>query len=112
MPCTGKVDILHLLEAFLAGADGVMVVGCLEGECHYVRGNLKARQRVGRAKRILGETRIGGERLDMFNLAASQAQVFVAHVNEMVERIAALGPSPVRNKGPQQAQRAESGGDA
>ena len=96
LPCTGKVDIIHLLEAFRAGADGVMVVGCLEGECHYIRGNLKARRRVERARRILDETRIGGERLRMFNLSASQAQVFVAHVQTMVEAILALGPSPIR----------------
>lgn len=99
MPCTGKVDILHLLEAFRAGADGVMVVGCLEGECHYVRGNLKARKRVERAKRILDETRICGERLGMFNLSASQAQVFVEHVRTMVERVRALGPSPIEHAG-------------
>ena len=95
MPCTGKVDILYLLEAFRSGADGVMVVGCLEGECHYVKGNLKARKRVERAKKILDEVRVGGERLGMFNLAASQAQVFVEHVNTMTERIKALGPSPI-----------------
>jgi coenzyme F420-reducing hydrogenase delta subunit len=35
VPCTGKVDIMHLLLAFEQGADGVVVVGCLEGECHY-----------------------------------------------------------------------------
>jgi coenzyme F420-reducing hydrogenase delta subunit len=113
MPCTGKVDILHLLEAFQAGADGVMVVGCLEGECHYVRGNLKARARVGRAKKILDETRIGGDRLDMFNLAASQAQVFVEHVRTMVDRITELGPSPIHRKREKasKAIEADPGGD-
>jgi coenzyme F420-reducing hydrogenase delta subunit len=96
VPCTGKVDILHLLEAFRSGADGVMVVGCLEGECHNLRGNLKARARVERAKRILDETRVGGARLEMGNVAASQAQAFVEQVRAMAERVEALGPSPVR----------------
>lgn len=104
MPCTGKVDILHLLEAFRAGADGVMVVGCLEGECHYIRGNLKARKRVERAQKILDDARIGGQRLDMFNLSASQAQVFVEHVRNMTERVIELGPSPIKRAEKKQAE--------
>ncbi len=40
VPCTGKVDIIHILQAFEYGADGVIVVGCMEGDCHYQRGNL------------------------------------------------------------------------
>ena len=42
MPCTGRVDILHLLKAFEGGADSVFVAGCLEGECHYLMGNIRA----------------------------------------------------------------------
>ncbi len=95
LPCTGKVDILHLLETFNAGADGVMVVGCLEGECHYIRGNLKAKARVRRTKDLLDDARIGGDRLEMFNLSASQAQRFVEVVNEMTQRVRELGPSPI-----------------
>ena len=50
MPCTGRVDILHLLKAFEAGADAVFVAGCLEGECHYLRGNIQAKKRVNKVK--------------------------------------------------------------
>jgi len=96
LPCTGKTDVLHLLEAFRAGADGVMVIGCLEGECHYVRGNIKARRRVNRTKKILDDARIGGARLEMFNLSASQAQRFVEVVNEMTDRVRGLGPNPTK----------------
>jgi len=46
VPCTGKVDVIHLLRAFQKGADGVYVVGCLEGACHYNEGNFRARERV------------------------------------------------------------------
>jgi len=42
VPCSGRVDILHILRAIEDGADGVYVAGCLEGECHYISGNLKA----------------------------------------------------------------------
>jgi coenzyme F420-reducing hydrogenase delta subunit len=46
VPCTGRVDIAHLLKAIDDGADGVYVAGCMEGDCHFVSGNLKARKRV------------------------------------------------------------------
>jgi F420-non-reducing hydrogenase iron-sulfur subunit len=39
VPCTGKVDVIHMLRAFEKGADGVYVVGCMEGDCHYNEGN-------------------------------------------------------------------------
>ena len=48
VPCTGKIDILYLLQAFEAGADTVFVSGCHEGDCHYVSGNFYARKRVER----------------------------------------------------------------
>jgi coenzyme F420-reducing hydrogenase delta subunit len=109
LPCTGKTDVLHILEAFRAGADGVMVIGCLEGECHYIRGNLKARSRVNRTKTILDDARIGGDRLEMFNLSASQAQRFVEVVNEMTDRVKELGPNPIKTPG--QRREAEEVGD-
>ena len=53
IPCTGKVDVIHILHAFEKGADGVYVVGCMEGECHFNNGNLRARKRVEQAQTIL-----------------------------------------------------------
>jgi len=46
LPCTGKVDVRHLLEAFEMGADGVYVAGCMEGDCHFLKGNFRAKKRV------------------------------------------------------------------
>ena len=46
VPCTGRVDIIHLLRAIEDGADGVYVAGCLEGECHFINGNIKTRKKV------------------------------------------------------------------
>ena len=52
-PCSGRVDVRLLLEAFEEGADGVYVAGCLEGDCHFLKGNYRAKLRVGQAKKIL-----------------------------------------------------------
>jgi len=96
LPCTGGVDPLYILRAFEAGADGVFVAGCLEGQCHYQVGNLQAKSRVRYLKRLLDETGIGGERLEMFNLSSAQGPRFAEVAREMTERITALGPSPVK----------------
>ena len=65
VPCTGKVDVIHILRAFEKGADGVYVVGCLEGECRFENGNLRARRRVEQAKTILDAVGVGGDRVKM-----------------------------------------------
>ena len=96
LPCTGGVDPLYILRAFEAGADGVFVAGCLEGQCHYQVGNLQAKSRVRYLKKLLDEAGIGGERLEMFNLSSAQGSRFAEAAREMTERITALGPSPVK----------------
>jgi coenzyme F420-reducing hydrogenase delta subunit len=96
VPCTGKVDILHLLTAFEEGADGVFVAGCLEGDCHFIEGNLRAKQRVKRVKEILEQVGLGSDRVEMFNLSAGQGGRFAEIVREMDQKIRELGPSPIR----------------
>ncbi|MBI4279668.1 MAG: hydrogenase iron-sulfur subunit [Armatimonadetes bacterium] len=99
LPCTGAVDVLYILRAFEAGADGVLVLGCLEGQCHYQHGNLWAKRRVRYLKTLLEEVGIGGERLEMFNLSSAEGPRFAEVAREMTGRIAALGPSPVKRAG-------------
>ncbi len=96
LPCTGGIDPIYILRAFEDGADGVFVAGCLEGQCHYQVGNLHARSRVRRLKVLLDEAGIGGQRLEMFNLSSAQGPRFAEVAQEMTERIAALGPSPLK----------------
>jgi coenzyme F420-reducing hydrogenase delta subunit len=95
VPCTGRVDILHLLKAIEDGADGVYVAGCLEGECHYLTGNLKAKKRVQYVKKVLKDLGMEPERVEMFNLSAGEGPRFAEIAKEMTERIRKLGPSPV-----------------
>ncbi|MGQ9920086.1 MAG: hydrogenase iron-sulfur subunit [Desulfobacca sp.] len=93
--CTGRIDILHILKGFEAGADGVMVSGCEAGSCHFLEGNLRARERVEYAKHLLDECGIGSQRLEMFEVAASDAPKWVEVVKSFTERIQKLGPSPL-----------------
>ncbi len=98
LPCTGKTDIRYLLEAFEQGADGVYVVACPLGNCHHVRGNERGRARIKRARKILDDIGLGGERLDMFFMSGSQAHAFAIAAKTMTDRIRALGPSPLKGK--------------
>jgi coenzyme F420-reducing hydrogenase delta subunit len=93
--CTGRIEPILLLEAFRQGADAVLVAGCMEGECHFVEGNLRARQIVDYTKQLLEETGIDPRRLEMFNMSASMAQKFVAAVQTMIDRLRELDPSPL-----------------
>lgn len=105
VPCTGKVDLHHILRAFEKGADGVYVVGCEEGECHYIKGNLRARKRVEQAQKILETVGVGGERAQMYNLSSSEGPRFALYATEMTDKIRQLGPSPIKlaKKKPQAA---------
>ena len=111
VPCTGKVDLLHILNAFENGADGVYVAGCLEGECHFLTGNLRARKRVMYAKELLEEVGISGERVAMYNLSAAEGARFAQIAREMTDRIKGLGPSPIRTKGGRELREGEEGGE-
>lgn len=96
LPCSGRAEIIHLMKAFEDGADGVFVAGCLEGDCHYQLGNLRARKRVAYVKEILDQVGIGGERIAMYNLSAGQGPRFAEIAREMTEIIKKLGPNPIR----------------
>ena len=95
LPCSGRVDQLHLLRAIEEGADGVCVAGCLEGECHFVEGNLKTRRKVEAVKRTLESMDIEPERVEMFNLSSAMGPRFAEIAKEMTERVRTLGPTPV-----------------
>ena len=94
--CTGKVEPILLLEAFRYGADAVFVAGCMEGECHFVQGNLRARQVVEHTKQLLQDAGMDPRRLEMFNMSASMAQKFAQAVQTMTDRLKEQGPSPLR----------------
>lgn len=96
VPCTGRVAIIHLMRAMEQGADGVMVAGCLEGDCHYQRGNLRARKRVGYVRELLDHIGVGGERVVMYNLSAGQGPRFAEIAREMTAKVRELGPSSIR----------------
>ena len=98
LPCTGKVDALYLMKAFEDGADGVFVAGCLEGQCHFLEGNLRAKRKVAYVKRLLAEVGIDPERVAMYNLSSAMGGRFAEIVEEMTAKIKDLGPTSTSKK--------------
>ena len=99
LPCTGKLEVIHLLRAIEAGADGVYAAGCMEGECHYLKGNLWARKRVDHVKDLLSELGIEPERVEMYNMSSAMGAKFAEVATEFTQRIKELGPNPVKREG-------------
>lgn len=96
VPCTGRVDVNHILKALECGADGVYVAGCLEGTCHFVSGNFKAKTRVQYVKRLLSEIHMEPERVQIYFMSAAEGGKFANVAKEMTESIRELGPSPLK----------------
>jgi len=94
--CSGRVDAQFVLEAFARGADGVLIGGCHPGDCHYQEGNYKALRRFHLLKRLLKEMGIEEERFRLEWISASEGEKVKAVINDMVEKVRALGPFAVR----------------
>jgi len=99
VPCSGRVDVLHVLKAFQNGADGVIITGCHIGDCHYIDGNVKAKDRVDVMKKSLGALGIDPKRLEIGFASSSEGQKFATMMTNFVEKIRKLGPNPLRAKG-------------
>jgi F420-non-reducing hydrogenase iron-sulfur subunit len=96
VPCTGKVDAIHIMKALEKGADGVYVAGCLEGDCHFKTGNTRAAHRVIQVQKILEDLGWEKERVAMITMSAGMGERFAETALEFTEKIRNLGPSPVK----------------
>jgi F420-non-reducing hydrogenase iron-sulfur subunit len=90
--CSGRVDPAFILKAFQLGADGVIVMGCHLGDCHYQEGNYKTIRRLPFLKRLVKDFGIDPRRLRLEWVSASEGDKFAKIVNEMTEEIRQLGP--------------------
>ena len=90
--CSGRLDPTFVLEAFSEGADGVLVLGCHPGECHYKEGNYRAIQRHHLLRELIGQFGIEAERCRFEYISAGEDEKFVRVVTEMVDTVRKLGP--------------------
>ncbi len=89
LPCSGRVDPALILAALSQGADGVIVAGCQEGECHYQRGTYQARARVSLLDQMLAEMGISSGRVRFVQLGALDRYVLPGLITEMSRELQA-----------------------
>ena len=90
--CSGRVEPEFVLEAFSNGADGVLLLACHPGDCHYKDGNIRALGRYEVVIRLLEQFGIEGERFVMQYVSASEGDRFVKLVEDMTGQLKKLGP--------------------
>ncbi len=90
--CSGRVDPQFIMEALRDGADGIMVLGCHPGDCHYIEGNYRTMKRHGMLKLLLKQLNIEEDRVILDWVSASEGEKFAKVVDKMNARITELGP--------------------
>jgi len=95
--CSARVEPAFILKAFQAGADGVLVLGCHPGDCHYQEGNYKTLRRIPLLKKLLSQMGIEPERVRLDWVSASEGERFARIVNEITENVRSLGPLKLKS---------------
>ncbi|MFP3879969.1 MAG: hydrogenase iron-sulfur subunit [Dehalococcoidia bacterium] len=90
--CSGRVSPLFVLKALSLGADGVLILGCHPGDCHYIEGNYKALRRMPLLKKVLKQLGIDEERVQLEWVSAAEGARFAEVTNNFTETIKNLGP--------------------
>jgi F420-non-reducing hydrogenase iron-sulfur subunit len=99
MPCSGRIDIVHLLRALEEFADLVYVITCPEGSCRYLEGNKRVKKRIERAKSIIESIGLEKERLNLITTVAGEDKFSLATLSEeIMEGSTFFAPSPVHVK--------------
>ena len=98
LPCSGRIDPLHLMRALESGADKVYVVTCPEGACRYREGNVRAKKRIAYTQGLIEEIGLERERLELIVTSAGNPVTIDELARELLAREASIGPSPVKGK--------------
>ena len=98
--CSGRVDPVIVLETLAQGADGVIVMGCHPGDCHYVEGNLQTERKIKMLKKLIARTSLEPERLRLEWVSASEGTRFAELIKDFTNHLKKLGPSPLAGEKP------------
>lgn len=98
LPCSGRIDPLHLLRALESGADKVYLITCPEGACRYREGNLRAKKRIAYAQSLIEEIGLERERLELVVTSAGDRKTIDALTRDLIARETPIGISPVKGK--------------
>jgi coenzyme F420-reducing hydrogenase delta subunit len=95
--CSASVKPEYLMKAVSQGVDGVLVLGCHIGDCHYMTGNHRTAKRVPLVKKIIGDVGLDERRVGLDWVSAAEGEKFQKVITEFVNEIKELGPNPLRS---------------
>ena len=98
LPCSGRIDPLHLMRALESGADKVYLVTCPEGACHYREGNIRAKKRIAYTQSLIEEIGLERERLELIVTSAGKPETIDDLARGLLARETSSGTSPVKGK--------------
>ncbi len=94
MPCSGRVEPVHLLRALEEFADAAYVIACPDGACRNFEGNLRAKKRIERTKSIIESIGLERERVGLMVCSKENPRPLAVLAREIMDRVLSLGPSP------------------
>ncbi len=96
--CSGRVNPLSMVHAYILGADAVMLAGCHPGDCHYKQGNYLARRRYALLKEVMESFGLEADRIKLYWISASEGAKFAKVIKEVTEEIKKKGPNPLKKE--------------
>ena len=96
--CLGRINTGIILRAVQLGADGVVLLGCEAGGCHYEVGIRRAKESITQTKRILNLLGIGSKRVHLIEVKPGEGDYVARRINAFVRRTRGLGPSPIKSQ--------------
>ena len=93
--CVGKIGPRYIVDAFVHGADGVLILACPEGDCHYQDGNIEAKKRLALLRQALATQGIHPDRLKLVLSRAPDGKDIPRHISELANTIKKLTVEPI-----------------
>jgi F420-non-reducing hydrogenase iron-sulfur subunit len=93
--CIGRIDPVTVLDTFIKGVDGVLLVGCAPPDCHFVEGNIYAELTVNLLKKLLALADLEPERLKIRWVSLLEEVTFTKIIEQFARQLEKLGPSPL-----------------
>ena len=90
--CSGKIDTAHIIDVFKGGADGVLILGCPDGDCHFHNGNYQARKKMSLLRKTLESFGIEPQRLRMEFGSDPAGERINVLMQQMCDDLRSLGP--------------------
>ena len=105
LPCSGRIEALHLMRALEAGADKVYLVTCPVGACRYKEGNTRAKKRVAFARKLVEEIGLEPERFELVHASSPFPNSIDEIARMLISREEGLTQSPLKVKETKEAAR-------